>query len=108
MMVIELHRLMLRRSEWVAGRPAVGERSRATVAAVVAPTVLRLGFAWALARALDSEGFNQLLKAQTECGLLVTSISSLDLGTGLVPPAVERTFSRTTGSLQRWVEGGDV
>jgi hypothetical protein len=27
------------------------------------------------------------------------------LGTGLVPPTVERTFGRTTGSLQMWVEG---
>lgn len=27
------------------------------------------------------------------------------LGLGLVPPTVERTFRRTTGSLQLWVEG---
>jgi hypothetical protein len=27
------------------------------------------------------------------------------LGTGLVPPTVERTFGRTPGSLQLWVEG---
>jgi hypothetical protein len=27
------------------------------------------------------------------------------LGLGLVPPTVERTFGRTTGSLQMWVEG---
>lgn len=27
------------------------------------------------------------------------------LGTGLVPPTVERTFGHTTGSLQLWVEG---
>ncbi len=27
------------------------------------------------------------------------------LGTDLVPPTVERTFGRTTGSLQMWVEG---
>jgi len=26
------------------------------------------------------------------------------IGTGLVPPTVERTFGRTTGSLQMWVE----
>jgi len=26
------------------------------------------------------------------------------VGTGLVPPTVERTFARTTGSLQMWVE----
>ncbi len=40
---------------------------------------------YGLAIAISTEGFNQLLKAQTECGLLVTSITSLDLGTGLVP-----------------------
>jgi hypothetical protein len=38
-----------------------------------------------LAISISSEGFNQLLKSQTECGLLVTSMSSLDLGTGPVP-----------------------
>jgi hypothetical protein len=27
------------------------------------------------------------------------------MGLGLVPPTVERTFGRTTGSLQMWVEG---
>jgi hypothetical protein len=27
------------------------------------------------------------------------------IGLGLVPPTVERTFGRTTGSLQMWVEG---
>ena len=27
------------------------------------------------------------------------------LGTGLIPPTVERAFSQTTGSLQLWVEG---
>jgi cysteine-rich repeat protein len=35
--------------------------------------------------AISAEGFNQLLKAQTECGLLVTSITELDLGTGPIP-----------------------
>ena len=40
---------------------------------------------YGLAISISTEGFNQLLKAQTECGLLVTSISELDLGTGLVP-----------------------
>jgi hypothetical protein len=35
--------------------------------------------------AISSEGFNQLLKAQTECGLLVTSITELDLGGGPIP-----------------------
>ncbi len=39
---------------------------------------------YGVAIAISSEGFNQMLKAQTECGLLVTSISSLDLGTGPV------------------------
>ncbi len=40
---------------------------------------------YGMAIAVSTEGFNQLLKAQTECGLLVTSIDSLDLGTGVVP-----------------------
>ncbi len=40
---------------------------------------------YGLAIAVSTEAFNQLLKAQTECGLLTTSISSLDLGTGAVP-----------------------
>lgn len=40
---------------------------------------------YGMAIAISTEGFNQLLKAQTECGLLVTSISSLDLGSGVVP-----------------------
>src|SRR5205085_10319816 len=40
---------------------------------------------YGVAISISSEGFNQMLKAQTECGLLVTSISSLDLGTGAVP-----------------------
>ncbi|MEW6270379.1 MAG: DUF4215 domain-containing protein [Thermodesulfobacteriota bacterium] len=35
--------------------------------------------------AISAEGFNQLLKAQTECGLLVTSINQLDLGSGPLP-----------------------
>ena len=38
-----------------------------------------------LAIAISPEGFNQLLKSQTECGLLVQSITSLDLGSGPVP-----------------------
>ena len=38
-----------------------------------------------LAIAISSAGFNQLLKAQTECGLLVSSINTLDLGTGPIP-----------------------
>ena len=35
-----------------------------------------------LAIAISSEGFNQLLRSQVECGLLVTSITTLDLGSG--------------------------
>ncbi len=50
------------------------------------PTTTPVGHVpYGLAIAISSEGFNQLLKAQTECGLLVTSINTLDLGTGLVP-----------------------
>jgi hypothetical protein len=37
-----------------------------------------------LAIAISAEGFNQLLRSQVECGLLVTSISTLDLGSGPV------------------------
>ncbi|MEO6026050.1 MAG: DUF4215 domain-containing protein [Candidatus Binatia bacterium] len=42
-------------------------------------------FPYDLAIAISSEGFNQLLRSQVECGLLVTSIASLDLGSGPVP-----------------------
>jgi cysteine-rich repeat protein len=38
-----------------------------------------------LAIAISSEGFNQLLRSQVECGLLTTSITSLDLGNGPAP-----------------------
>jgi cysteine-rich repeat protein len=38
-----------------------------------------------LAIAISSEGFNQLLRSQVECGLLTTSITSLDLGSGPAP-----------------------
>lgn len=38
-----------------------------------------------LAISISTEGFNQLLRSQTQCGLLVTSMSTLDLGTGPVP-----------------------
>ena len=34
---------------------------------------------------VSTAGFNQLLKAQTECGLLASAISELDLGGGPVP-----------------------
>jgi cysteine-rich repeat protein len=44
---------------------------------------------YGVAISISTEGFNQLLKAQTECGLLVTSISQLDLGTGVVPLTAE-------------------
>jgi hypothetical protein len=44
-----------------------------------------LGQPYDLAIAISSEGFNQLLRSQVECGLLVTSISTLDLGSGPVP-----------------------
>ncbi len=38
-----------------------------------------------IAISISTEGFNQLLRSQTECGLLVTSLTSLDLGTGPIP-----------------------
>jgi hypothetical protein len=38
-----------------------------------------------LAIAISAEGFNQLLRSQVECGLLVTSITALDLGSGPTP-----------------------
>jgi hypothetical protein len=38
-----------------------------------------------VAVSISAEGFNQLLKAQTECGLLVTSIDEIDLGFGPLP-----------------------
>jgi cysteine-rich repeat protein len=38
-----------------------------------------------LAISISTEGFDQLLRSQTECGLLVTSMSSIDLGTGPTP-----------------------
>lgn len=43
------------------------------------------GQSYDAAIAISAEGFNQLLKAQTECGLLVTTITELDLGTGPLP-----------------------
>ncbi len=43
------------------------------------------GQSYDVAISISAEGFNQLLKAQTECGLLVTSINELDLGSGPVP-----------------------
>ncbi len=38
-----------------------------------------------LAISISTEGFNQLLRSQTECGLLTTSLTTLDLGTGPIP-----------------------
>ncbi len=43
------------------------------------------GVPYELGLCISSEGFNQLLKAQVECGLLVSSISELDLGGGPTP-----------------------
>ncbi len=40
------------------------------------------GVPYELGLCISSEGFNQLLKSQVECGLLVTSITELDLGGG--------------------------
>lgn len=38
-----------------------------------------------VAISISAEGFNQLLKAQTECGLLITSLNEIDLGFGPLP-----------------------
>lgn len=43
------------------------------------------GAPYDVAVSISAEGFNQLLKAQTECGLLVTSIDTIDLGFGPLP-----------------------
>jgi hypothetical protein len=43
------------------------------------------GLPYDLAIAISAEGFNQLLRSQAECGLLVTSLAALDLGSGPVP-----------------------
>ncbi|MDG2306645.1 MAG: DUF4215 domain-containing protein [Candidatus Binatia bacterium] len=43
------------------------------------------GLPYELGLCISSEGFNQLLKAQIECGLLVSSITELDLGGGAIP-----------------------
>lgn len=43
------------------------------------------GVPYDVAVSISAEGFNQLLKAQTECGLLVTSIDEIDLGFGPLP-----------------------
>lgn len=43
------------------------------------------GFPYHLAVAISTSAFNQLLKAQIECGLLRTSLTEADFGTGLQP-----------------------
>jgi hypothetical protein len=52
------------------------------------------GAAYGLALAISSSAFNQLLKAETESGLLRTSITEIDLGAGPLPltPANLSTF----------------
>lgn len=40
------------------------------------------GIPYELGLCISSEGFNQLMKSQIECGLLVTSLTELDLGGG--------------------------
>ncbi len=49
------------------------------------PTTPVGGTPYGLGLCISTDGFNQLLRAQTECGLLVSSISELDLGGGPVP-----------------------
>lgn len=43
------------------------------------------GFPYHLAVAISTSAFNQLMKAQIECGLLRTSLTEMDLGGGLQP-----------------------
>ncbi|MDJ0867699.1 MAG: hypothetical protein QNK03_16465, partial [Myxococcota bacterium] len=43
------------------------------------------GLPYDLGLCISTSGFNQLLKAQTECGLLLTEITEFDFGGGLVP-----------------------
>jgi len=43
------------------------------------------GLPYHIAVAISTSAFNQLLKAQIECGLLRTSLTEIDLGTGLQP-----------------------
>lgn len=49
------------------------------------PTTPVGGLSYDFGLGISSEGFNQLLKAQIECGLLVTSIAEIDLGGGSAP-----------------------
>jgi hypothetical protein len=55
------------------------------------PTTPVGGLAYNLALGISTSAFNQLLKAQIECGLLRTSITQVDFGTGL--------FDLTAGTL---------
>jgi cysteine-rich repeat protein len=48
-------------------------------------TTPTLGQPYDLSIAISPEGFNQLLRAQTECGLLVSSINTIDIGFGPLP-----------------------
>ena len=43
------------------------------------------GAPYELGLCISSEGFNQLMKSQIECGLLATSLTELDLGGGPIP-----------------------
>ena len=43
------------------------------------------GVPYDVAIAISAEAFNQLLKVQTECGLLVTSLTDIDVGFGPLP-----------------------
>jgi cysteine-rich repeat protein len=40
---------------------------------------------YGFALCINASGFNQMLRAQTECGLMRASLDSVDLGTGTVP-----------------------
>ena len=60
------------------------------------------GAAYGLALAISSSAFNQLLKAETESGLLRTSLTEVDLGAGPLPltPANLSTFIPQLAILQ--------
>ncbi len=79
----------------VAGTPAAGECAQVAGAPNLAASyhVTELfpsfgattpgGLPYNLAISISTSAFNQLLKSQIECGLLQTSITELDLGSGL-------------------------
>ncbi|RIL05602.1 MAG: hypothetical protein DCC71_09765 [Proteobacteria bacterium] len=59
------------------------------------------GLPYGLAVSISTSAFNQLLKAQIECGLLRTSITEIDLGSGL-GPVTAGTLSLFLPTLATW------